>query len=165
MAGKKYFLLEIDQCPGEAPDAGYPGYFEVEGWNFAVQMESTTQSGAGMGMGRATFSDFGGAKRTDKASTKLMIHCAKGTVLGTAKLVARKQGATSGDLEEFATYEFTNLVITQYVQSGDGNDGLGYENFSFAYEQIDMTYDQRLASGTGEGKRTMGFNSKTNTQT
>jgi type VI secretion system secreted protein Hcp len=163
MAGKSYFLCKIDTIDGESPDPKYPGYFEIDSWGFNVMMHGTQQTGAGMAVGKATFGDFNCTKSVDKASPKLMEACAKGTHLGSATLVARKQGRASGELEEFATWKFTNLVITSVQSLGSGvGGGLPSESLGFAYEKLEFKYDVKKADGSSEGWQGASFDSKTN---
>ena len=89
--------------------------------------------------------------------------CAKGNHIAKAEVVARKQGRKSGELEEFARWTFTNLVITSQHISGMGEGGqLPFESVSFAYEKLEFKYDEKKADGTSAGWQGASFDSKTN---
>jgi type VI secretion system secreted protein Hcp len=161
MAGKAYFLLKIEGVDGESPDPEYVGHFEIDNWDFTVYMASTLQTGGGMTMGKAAFTGFSFSKKNDKASPLLSQHCARGTHIGEAKLVARKQGLISGDLEEYATFEFKNLVISRFRAGGSDGAGLPDEMVAFSFEGLNMSYDEKLATGTGAGNMFAGYDAKT----
>lgn len=163
MAGKSYFLCKIDGIGGESPDPKYVDFFELENWGLDVHMEATQQTGSGMLMGKATLGEFRFTKSVDKATPKLIEACAKGTHITKADLVARKQGRTSGELEEFVRWTFTNLVITSEQIGGMGEGGqLPLEHVSFAYEKLEFKYDEKKADGTSAGWQGASFDSKTN---
>ena len=161
--GKAYFLLKVEEMEGESPDANYSGYFEIDNWGWDVSFFSTAQTGSGMAMGKATLGSFTFNKNTDKASVKLFEACASGKHIGTAEVVARKQGRASGELEEFAKYTFTNLVVVGYDISGAGEGGgLPMEACAFSFEEVKIEYDQKNADGSSAGWKSGQFNSKTN---
>src|SRR5690606_37024423 len=114
------FLCKVDTIAGESPDPNYPGFFEIESWGFNVSMHGTGQSGRGMVAGKCELGEFQCTKLMDKASPKLFEACAKGTAIGSVKVVGRKQGRSSGELEEFANWIFTNIVITTVHPAGSG---------------------------------------------
>lgn len=163
MAGKSYYLCKIDTIKGESPDPKYPDHFEIESWGFNVAMQGTQQTGKGMAMGKASFGDFQCIKNVDTATPKLMEACAKGSHIGSAVVVARKQGRASSELEEYAKWTFTNLVITHVSPGGSGGGGqLPLESVGFAYEKLEFKYDEKKADGTSAGWQGASFDSKTN---
>ena len=160
--GKSYFLLEIEGMEGESPDANYPGFMEIDNWQWDVSMFGTAQTGSGMAMGKATLGTFTFNKNTDKASIKLFEACSTGAHIGTALCVGRKQGRTSGELEEFVKYTFNNLVVTGFDIGGGDGGGLPTENVAISFEEVQIEYDQKNADGTSAGFKSARFNSKTN---
>jgi len=162
-SGKAYFLLKVDGMEGESPDANYSGYFEIDNWGWDVSFFGTAQTGAGMAMGKATLGPFTFFKNTDKASVKLFEACASGMAIPSAEVVGRKQGRSSGELEEFVKYKFTNLVVVGYDIAGAGEGGgLPGENCAFSFEKVQIQYDQKNADGSSAGWKSGEFNSKTN---
>lgn len=162
-SGKSYFLLQINGMEGESPDANYSGYFEIDNWGWDVSFFGTAQTGSGMAMGKATLGAFAFFKNTDKASPLIFEACAAGTAVPNALLIGRKQGRSSGELEEFVKYTFTNLVVVGYDISGAGEGGgLPGENCAFSFEDVKIEYDQKNADGSSAGFKSGQFNSKTN---
>ena len=162
MNGKPYFLLKIEGIEGETADPKYPGYFEIDSWSWGVSMASTMQSGGGMAAGKANLSDFSFTKPSDKSTPKLMEACATGVKYPSAIAIARKQGQTSGELEEFAKYTFTDLVISRYSVSGSGE--IPAEQLSVSFGKVDFEYDEKKL-GESQGWQKAGFDSKTNAVT
>ena len=163
MAGKSYFLCKVDTIDGESPDPRYQGYFEIDSWGFSAAMTGTAQKGSGMASGKVTLGDFYCTKPVDTATPKLMEACAKGVHIGSATVVARKQGRASGELEEFAKWIFTDIVITSSQISGMGDGAQPpMESMSFAYVKIEIKYDEKKADGSSAGWQGASFDSKTN---
>ncbi len=160
--GKSYFLLKIDEMEGESPDANYRGHMEIDNWGWEVTMFGTAQTGSGMAMGKATLGTFTCTKNTDKASIKLFEACATGKHIPSAICIARKQGRSSGELEEFAKYTFNNLVVTGFNIGGGEGGGLPVEQLAISFEEIKIEHDQMNADGTSSGWKSAMFNSKTN---
>lgn len=161
--GKGYYLLKVDGIPGESPDAGYPDHFEIFNWSWDMFMMQTMQTGSGMASGKASLGSFGFDKYTDKASTLLAQACSSGQHIKNALLVCRKQGQESGELEEFAKYTFTDLVVTSFKLNGmSGTGDIPTERLDFAFGEVRVDYEEKKL-GKGQGWIGAFFNAKTNT--
>src|SRR4051812_37257538 len=87
-------FLKIDGIEGESKDSKLKGQIHIETFSFGVEQVGTSDSGGGMGAGKAKFEDFEFSMPTQKASAKLYEACASGKHIKSAILSVRKAGGT-----------------------------------------------------------------------
>lgn len=154
----KDLFLNVDGIPGESADAKHKGEINVESFNFGATNEGRTATGGGGGAGKVHFHDVTIGKFVDKASPKLMEHCATGKHIKKAVLTARKAG---GDQMEYLKITMEDVLISSY-QIGAGNDTVPIEQISLAYSKIVHDYTPQKADGSKEGVVSAGWDIKAN---
>jgi type VI secretion system Hcp family effector len=154
-------LLNIPGVKGEAKDAKYPEWIELDGWSFGQNQSGTSAYGTGSAAGRVTMDDFTFTKHFDKSSVKLFELCAAGQFIDNAILLVRRSGAKSGQLEDYFKIEFKGLIISSYQTSGSaGDSGLPSESISFNFVEHKNTFFVQK-DGAPAGQVMAGYNVKT----
>jgi type VI secretion system secreted protein Hcp len=154
-------LLWIQAIKGEAKDAKYADWIELDGWNFGQSQSGSSAFGAGSGSGKVSMDDFQFTKHFDKSSVKLFEACATGQFIDKATLVVRRSGQKSGQLEDHLKIEFTGLIISGYSTRGSAGDaGLPSESIAFNFTKHLNTYFH-VKDGSPSGQIVAGYDVKT----
>lgn len=135
-------FLKINGIPGESADSKHKAEIDVLSYSFGISQTGTMAYGGGGGAGKANFQDFSFMMRMNKATPKLMFHCATGKHIPDAVLVCRKAG---GKQEEYMTYKFYDLLISSYQTSASSEEPT--ESISFNYSKMEMEYKEQDAKG------------------
>ncbi len=110
-------FLKIDGAPGESQDQANKGEIHIESFQFGVEQVGTSDSGGGLGAGKAKFEDFEFTMPTQTASPKLYSACATGKHIKSAILTVRK---ASGKQEWFLKHTFSDLLVSSFrTANGD----------------------------------------------
>ena len=134
---------------GRSGDVRHKGEIEVLSFNWGVhqQKSGSASSSGSLTAHRADFQDLSVVKALDKSSPKLMLACADGTHLKTARLELCRAG---GDKQPYMEYKFTDVIITSVRPGGAGQgDALPLEEVSFAYGKAEWKYTQLKVEGGG----------------
>lgn len=159
MAHVDYFL-KIEGADGESTDEKHAGEIQLESWSFGGSNSATFDSGGGGGSGKVRMQDFNFTKKTDKASSKLLVACATGEHLKKAALTCRKAGT---EQQEFLIIEFEPVLITSYQTGGSaGGDAAPIETLSMAYGKITYKYKEQKPDGSLGGEAVGGWDVTTN---
>lgn len=128
-------FLDLDGIPGESIKEGYENAIELEAFDWTVNAGNP-----------ARFSTLTVRKHVDRASPKLMLRAAKGSVIPGGALRVIKVGGEGSD--EFLTYCFTQVRVKSVKTVGDGGDNQGlHEAVELSYRTIVETYRQQSAGG------------------
>lgn len=143
--GRAQAFLKLDGIDGESTDSKHKDEIDVSSFAFGVKQSETAGSGGGgAGAGKATFSAFHITKLYDKSSPKLMLDAADGDHIKSATLVFRKAG---GDGQDFLTYKFTDLVVSDYEQGGTQEPPL-FENVAMSFAKVEVSYQGQTVDGS-----------------
>lgn len=156
--------LKIDGVTGESDDDTHPNEIVVESWSFGANQTGTSQSqvGKGGGGGRVVVRDLQITKIADSSSPTLMQACASHKHFATAVLTCRVQGENP---LEYLVYNFTDVVISSFNQSGHGASGGGakpHENVTLSFATFTMDYTPQLETGAGGPKVHAGWDIQAN---
>lgn len=144
-------LLKIEGVESESQRKGHEGEIDVKSFQFSGANASTVGMGSGGGGGVVSLSDFSITKMTDQSSPVLFQKMCTGEHYPTALLTLYKAGGEGGALP-YLKYEFEELYVTSISWSGsEGGDPLPYEQVSFAYGAVTITYTVQTEEGTGGG--------------
>ena len=157
MSGDYY--LKIDGFDGESTDDKHKGEIDVQSWSWGETQSGTSASGGGGGAGKVSMQDFNFVMQTNKASPKLMLACANGQHIKTAKLTCRKAG---GEQQEYMTIEFSDLLISSYQTGGSTGDVLPMDAISFNFGKIQFEYKPQKSDGTLDSPVKTGYDLKAN---
>ena len=94
------YFLKIEGVDGESPDQTYPGWIQLQAWQWAEENAGRWGFGSGGGSGKVEMKDFEFRMVSNKASPKLFLMCATGEHIPQAKLVCRKSGLHCRDLQQ-----------------------------------------------------------------
>lgn len=159
MAHVDYFL-KIEGADGESTDEKHAGEIQLESWNLGGSNNATFDSGGGGGSGKVRMTDFNFTKKTDKASSKLLVACCTGEHLKKATLTCRKAGT---EQQEFLIIEMEPVLITSYQTGGSaGGDAAPVENLAMAYGKITYKYKEQKPDGSLGGEAVGGWDVTTN---
>lgn len=103
------YLLEIDGIKGESSDARHSEVIEIESFSWGA-----SNSTAGGGSGKVSFSDLHFTMKLTKATPQILLACATGAHIPKARLYVRKAGAA----EDYYTITFTDVLVSSLKQSG-----------------------------------------------
>jgi type VI secretion system secreted protein Hcp len=140
------YFIKIGGIPGESKDSKHKGEIELVSFSWGATNPLAGGVGGGGGAGKVQIQDFNFTKRTDKASPKLFLACAKGEHIKEAVLVARKAG---GAPQEFLKIRFDEVVISSYQTGGaaQGEDA-PFDQVSFGFGKIEFEYRPQKADGS-----------------
>lgn len=157
MAFNAYLVFdEASKIDGESTSevAKDKGAIEVTDYGFGVSMPVTTSrsDGGGATVGRANFDVFTASKNIDKATTKLVEFCCKGTAIKriVLHLYRAGEGSDATGTVKYAMVVFGSCVITKVAVSGGGED-LPKESLEFNYGACEYLY-QETDHDTGKKK-------------
>ena len=141
MAGADYFL-KIEGVAGESTDDQHQGEISLESWSWA----ETRPDGAGGGAGKVQMQDFHFVMPVSKASPKLLLACASGEHLRSARLTCRRAGASR---QEFLTFTFSDVRVSAYQTGGPpASDLPPSDQVSLTYGKIEVEYREQRPDGT-----------------
>lgn len=139
------YLLEIEGIKGESSDKKHPGTIEIDSFSWGVSNAASMSSGSGGGAGKASFSDLSMMTNTCKASPLLMLACATGQHIKSAKLFVRKQGTEQHD---YYVITLTDLLVSSFQTSGGGGSQSPSESFSLNFTKIEFSYSPQKPDGS-----------------
>ena len=117
MSGAFDIYLKIDGIQGESTARGHEKEIIVRSYEQAVDATVTSGGGGGGATGKATFSGARFRKPLDKASIPLMLACATGKHIKSARFAFRRQGSNS----DYYTITLEEISVTHIAQrAGDG---------------------------------------------
>ncbi|RMT48145.1 hypothetical protein ALP14_200117 [Pseudomonas amygdali pv. myricae] len=146
--------LKIDGIPGEALDAQFKDWIEMENFDIgASQSASATASSAGGATsGRARMSDLFFRKTVDKATPKLHEACCSGKHFKEVTIAVNRAGT---DKLKYLEIVLEEVIISSVSLNGNGDveGGFPTETVRLNYGRIKMTYtQQKRADGQGGGQ-------------
>ncbi len=116
------YFLKIDTIDGESEDHAHKNEIELASFNWEESQSGTFAQGGGGGAGKVRMNNFEFQSRVGKASPKLMLACATGQHIPSAKLTCRKAG---GGQQEFYTITLTDVLVSSYRIGTGQNDTNG----------------------------------------
>ena len=118
MGGAVDYFLKIEGAEGESADDKHKGEIDVLSWSWGAQQSGTMQYGGGGGAGKVQMQDFTFTMRMNKATPKLVLHCASGEHIKSAVMTARKAGKQQ---QEYLKLTFTDILVSSYQTGGSGD--------------------------------------------
>jgi type VI secretion system secreted protein Hcp len=130
-------FLKIENVDGESNDDKHKGEIELLSYSFGVAQVGTTGFGGGGGAGKVSMQDFHFSAPVNLSSPVLFRACASGEHFKKAVLTCRKAG---GEQHEFLKITMTDLLVSQYSNSGDSAGEIPMDQISLNYSKIEMLY-------------------------
>lgn len=116
MAALVDYFLKIDGVDGESPDQHYPGWIQLEAWQWSEENAGRWGMGSGGGAGKVEMKDFEFRMINNKSSPKIFLMCATGAHIDRAQLVCRKSGQGQQD---FLKIVFSNCLVSSFKTVGN----------------------------------------------
>lgn len=116
------YLLELDGIKGESTDDRHRGSIEIQSFSWGLSNSGTTAAGGGGGTGKVSFQDFHFTTKLGKASPQLIMACATGQHIKSAKLFVRKQGTEQLD---YYVITLSDCLVSSFQQGGSGSGAAG----------------------------------------
>ena len=141
------YFLKLDGIEGESADSKHAKEIDVEAWSWGEsQTGAAVPGGGGSGAGKVSMQDFSFVMKFNKASPKLMLACATGKHIKTARLAVRKAG--QGQLD-YLTFTFQDVVVSSYQTGGAESSGVApVDQVSLRYAKIEVEYKAQKPDGT-----------------
>lgn len=152
------YFLKIEGIDGESTDDKHKGEIEVLSYSWGETQSGTYGAGGGGGAGKVNMNDFSFTMLANKASPKLMLACATGDHIKSAKLTLRKAG---GEQQEYMTITFTDLLVSSY-QTGGGGGEIPAESISLNFGKVEFEYKPQKPDGTLDSPIKTGYDLKAN---
>jgi|SRR5512146_544450 len=152
------YFLKIDGIDGESTDDKHKGEIEVLSYSWGESQTGTHGSGGGGGAGKVSMSDFSFMMQANKSSPKLMLACATGDHIKTAKLTLRKAG---GEQQEYMSITFSDVLVSSYNTGGGGGE-IPNESITLNFGKVEFEYKPQKPDGTLDSPIKTGYDLKLN---
>lgn len=152
------YFLKIEGVDGESTDDKHKGEIEVLSYSWGETQSGTYGAGGGGGAGKVNMNDFAFTMLANKASPKLMLACATGDHIKSAKLTLRKAG---GEQQEYMTITFTDLLVSSYTTGGGGGE-IPAESITLNFGKVEFEYKPQKPDGTLDSPIKTGYDLKAN---
>lgn len=140
------YFLKLDGIEGESTDSKHAKEIDVDSWSWGESQPGSPSSGGGGGAGKVSMQDLYFVARFSKASPKLMLACATGKHIKSARLAARRAGP--GQLD-YLTFTLLDVLVTSYQTGGSEGSGLvPVDQVSLAFAKIEVEYKAQKPNGT-----------------
>jgi type VI secretion system secreted protein Hcp len=141
------YFLKLDGIEGESTDNKHAKEIDVEAWSWGEsQTGSSVPGGGGGGAGKVSMQDFSFVMKFNKASPKLMLACATGKHIKSARLAVRRAGQGQQD---YLTFTFLDVLVSSYQTGGAEASGLTpVDQVSLRYAKVEVEYKTQKPDGS-----------------
>jgi type VI secretion system secreted protein Hcp len=140
------YFLKIDGIEGESTDNKHAKEIDVDAWSWGESQTGSAVPGSGGGAGKVSMQDFSFVMRFNKASPKLMLACATGKHIKSARLAIRKSGQGQQD---YLTFTFHDVLVSSFQTGGTEAAGVApLDQVSLKYAKIEVEYKAQKPDGT-----------------
>ena len=133
-------FVSIKDIPGDATEEKHIGWIPVKtvGWSVERVVDLSDLGSTQRGYANANFAKLAVTSELGKASPKLMLAAANGTVRDEIKVAqCRVTDDKDSAMEEYLVWTLKNAQITKYDLSCS-EDGVPEETWEMGYRQIDV---------------------------
>jgi type VI secretion system secreted protein Hcp len=153
------FFLKIEGVPGESVDDKHKDEIDILSWSWGETQTGSSSRGGGGGAGKVQMQDFHFTMEANKSSPKLMLACATGEHIKTAKLTCRKAG---GEQQEYMTITFSDVLVSSYQTGGSRGDSIPQDQVSLNFAKLEFEYKPQKKDGTLDASIKTGYDLKAN---
>ena len=141
------YFLKVDGIEGESTDTKHAKEIDVDAWSWGEsQTGASVPGGGGGGAGKVSMQDFSFVMKFNKASPKLMLACATGKHVKSARLAVRRAGQGQQD---YLTFTFLDVLVSSYQTGGTEASGLvPLDQVSLRYAKIEVEYKTQKPDGS-----------------
>jgi len=146
---------------GETKDAemAAKGAVDLLAWSWGMSQSGSFGQGGGGGAGKVNIQDISFTHYIDKASTALMIACAKGSHIDDAVITVRKAGDKQ---EKYLQITMSPVMVTSISTGGSGGEDRLTENVSLNFSKVKVEYFLQNAKGATEAGGELHYDQSTN---
>ena len=138
-------FLEIDGITGESQGLSNRDGIDVLRFGWGESQHAPTQSGLGAGVGQVRVGDLEVTAGTNGASPKLMVACASGQHIATARLTCSLPDAVNAP---FLVITLSSVRVSRYQVAGATADGtLPTDEIALNFREIKIEYCARRPDG------------------
>ncbi len=143
-------FISLDQVPGEAQDADFPGAIEVLGWTWGSSSKGDKMMGSGP-RAAADVRHFSFAHQADSATAGLWSRCVTNVLIPNALLTQRRAGGSSA--QKLLEIKFKQVRIVDVSLGMSEENLIPLETVSFAFESVTMDYTPQSRLGIAQSGR------------
>lgn len=155
-------FLKLKGIDGESKDTKHSNWIQLDSFSWGATQPSSSQLGKGISVSGAQIDHVHVRAPVSPASPKLMKACATGEHIDDAKIVFCKAG---GDQLEYMTVTLTFVMVTNYRLSAATSSELPMDDFSLAFNKIEIEYAPQDDKGKLGAKVKNSFDVKANKAT
>jgi len=145
MASLQDFFIKLAGIDGESKDSKHIGWIDVLSFSYGVSQSSSTFTGGGGGVGKASFDALNFTHYVDKATPNLMQYCAAGKHIDTIEVSCCKVGDGA---QEYMRITLTDCIVTHAGPSGFSDDARVKETVGISYSKIKVEVKEQNADGS-----------------
>ena len=150
-------LLQISNATGECKQKAYPGWIELQGWDWEVECESSWTKGGGASVGKPNPGKMNWEHYFDSSSTTLLQYMCSGQAFKTVTLIMQKATGAKGQ-QVFFQMDMQGAFITK-VSNNATEEGNVVQKVEMVFKDVFFTYKQQ-EDQTGQliKEKTFGWN-------
>ncbi|MBX3305073.1 MAG: type VI secretion system tube protein Hcp [Nitrospira sp.] len=152
------YFLKIEGIEGESRDENHQGEVDITRFTWG-ESNKGMQGGSSA---RVAMQEFHFTTKVNKASPKLFVACAEGTVYKKAVLTCRKGGGDGRQNYLIWTFENVRVCTYEQVAGGSAETVVPVETFALTFDIIKMGYSEQKPDGTLEGEIGEGWDKPNN---
>jgi len=145
MASLQDFFVKIQGITGESKDSKHKDWIDVLNFSYSVSQSSSSFTGGGSGVGKASFDSLSFTHYVDKTTPVLFKYCAEGKHIPSVELSACKSG---GGQQEYLHLTLTDVIVTHAGPTGSSDDARVKETVSLSYATIKVEVKEQKADGS-----------------
>jgi len=152
-------FLKLDGVKGEAHGHGHKDEIDVLAFSWGMS-NAHSHIGSGHGAGKVNIQDISFTHYIDTASSKLLLSVAQGDHIKEGTLTVRKQAG--GKPVDYLKIKITDVFVTSVSTGGSGGEDRLTENFTLAFNKVEVTYTAQDEKGGGKAGTPFTWNVKEN---
>ena len=145
-------FMQLGNAFGEARQAPYVNWIELQAWDWEVEAETSWTKGGGASVGKPNPGKMNWEHYWDKSSSTLLGYICTGTSFGLINLVMCKGTGQTG-LKAFFTVAMKDAFITKVANSAT-EEGNVLQKVEMVFKEIEINYSQQGAPGQPPGSLT-----------
>jgi type VI secretion system secreted protein Hcp len=151
-------LMQISSATGESKNKDFPGWIELQGWDWEVDCESSWTKGSGASVGKPNPGKMNWEHYFDTSSTTLLKFMCSGQAFDTVTLVMQKATGGEKGQQVFFRMVMKGAFITKVANSAT-DEGNVVQKVEMVFKDVQFTYQpQDDATGKLGGEKVFGWN-------
>ena len=147
-------LMQISNAVGECKLVDFPGWIEIQSWDWEVEAETSWTKGGGASVGKPNPGKMNWEHYFDKSSPVLLKYICSGSSFDRVELRMFKgtgQSTQTGTSNQFFTMVMEGAFITKVNQSAT-EEGNVLQKVEMVFKSVAITYKAQEDGSGGKGK-------------